>query len=549
MTTPIDVVVFELQQNRFSSNAEPIIAVNADFVTMLEYIESQFASGDITVINGTANQIDASRVGTTVTLSLDPNVQIATSLAIGGIAIGSNALAVQGGTIDFSPPDITVTSGTPNAGVTMIQNFNPGGASTAVYTGAVFQTNYNANFDTSGQEAALKGVNLHVGGHANQQAAIVGLADYQGSLSDGGTSSLYSALFTARQTGTGSTGHLFVVKITQPTNNGTLTESGGLYIANQIPLGTGSVTQMSPAIVIEGAGDATGDNAIAFSGVGGSVGNHFIYAPDANNLDINPKTTLNISPGNATITSGASFGVAVTQNVNPGGASTAAYTGSAFQTNYISASNTTGQDATVKITNIHTSVAGHANQQVGLSILSDYQGALSDGGTGTIIGLLCNARNSGSGSTTFVFGAQFTRPVNGGTINRIAGIYISNQVPAAGTVTVASMALFVEGTGDATGDNAIAFSGDGSTNVNHLIYANDANNLHIKPHTTLNLDGTVIATNGLTVGSTTLLTSNVGLTNNAAAQVATLTNGPTAGNPTKWIPINDNGVTRNIPAW
>lgn len=29
----------------------------------------------------------------------------------------------------------------------------------------------------------------------------------------------------------------------------------------------------------------------------------------------------------------------------------------------------------------------------------------------------------------------------------------------------------------------------------------------------------------------------------------TITNAPAAGNPTKWIPINDNGTTRYIPAW
>lgn len=44
-------------------------------------------------------------------------------------------------------------------------------------------------------------------------------------------------------------------------------------------------------------------------------------------------------------------------------------------------------------------------------------------------------------------------------------------------------------------------------------------------------------------------TSSIALTNGAGAQVATMTNGPTAGNPTKWVPINDNGTTRYIPAW
>jgi hypothetical protein len=38
-------------------------------------------------------------------------------------------------------------------------------------------------------------------------------------------------------------------------------------------------------------------------------------------------------------------------------------------------------------------------------------------------------------------------------------------------------------------------------------------------------------------------------TNGAAAAAGTLTNAPAAGNPTKWIPIDDNGTTRYIPAW
>jgi len=53
----------------------------------------------------------------------------------------------------------------------------------------------------------------------------------------------------------------------------------------------------------------------------------------------------------------------------------------------------------------------------------------------------------------------------------------------------------------------------------------------------------------LWVSSATLIATSTALTNNAAAQIATLTNGPTAGNPTKWIPINDNGTIRNIPCW
>jgi hypothetical protein len=53
----------------------------------------------------------------------------------------------------------------------------------------------------------------------------------------------------------------------------------------------------------------------------------------------------------------------------------------------------------------------------------------------------------------------------------------------------------------------------------------------------------------LTINDTKLLTSKTSFTNGAAAAAGTMTNAPTAGNPTKWIPVNDNGTTRYIPAW
>ena len=77
--------------------------------------------------------------------------------------------------------------------------------------------------------------------------------------------------------------------------------------------------------------------------------------------------------------------------------------------------------------------------------------------------------------------------------------------------------------------NGLAIRNSGNTVDN--LQMTDAGNLIIK------------------AASGTLIQTATALTNNAAAQAATLTNGPTAGNPTKWIPINDNGVTRNIPAW
>lgn len=53
----------------------------------------------------------------------------------------------------------------------------------------------------------------------------------------------------------------------------------------------------------------------------------------------------------------------------------------------------------------------------------------------------------------------------------------------------------------------------------------------------------------LTISDSKIMTTKTAFTNGAAAALGTLTNAPTAGNPTKWIPINDNGTTRYIPAW
>jgi len=50
-------------------------------------------------------------------------------------------------------------------------------------------------------------------------------------------------------------------------------------------------------------------------------------------------------------------------------------------------------------------------------------------------------------------------------------------------------------------------------------------------------------------GSTTLLRTGQALLNGAGAAAGTLTNAPAAGDPTKWIRIDDNGTIRHIPAW
>lgn len=67
---------------------------------------------------------------------------------------------------------------------------------------------------------------------------------------------------------------------------------------------------------------------------------------------------------------------------------------------------------------------------------------------------------------------------------------------------------------------------------------------------TVSATGLAVSTGTLsTLGGATMHTTTTALTNGAAAAAGTLLNAPVAGNPTKWIGINDNGTTRYIPAW
>ena len=85
--------------------------------------------------------------------------------------------------------------------------------------------------------------------------------------------------------------------------------------------------------------------------------------------------------------------------------------------------------------------------------------------------------------------------------------------------------------------------GIGSNNAAVLTFAATTNAVAISTSLTL---GGVLTVPGVT---TAALTSTGTFTSGAAAQVGTLTNAPAAGNPTTWIKIIDNGVTRYIPAW
>lgn len=105
------------------------------------------------------------------------------------------------------------------------------------------------------------------------------------------------------------------------------------------------------------------------------------------------------------------------------------------------------------------------------------------------------------------------------------------------SVTIGGIGSSVWGLGD--GQNDIVVLGFTGKAVKLVPNANGALALIV------NIDGLVEVS-----GATGVLLKSTGvLTNGAAAAAGTLTNAPAAGNPTKWISINDGGTIRKIPAW
>ena len=120
-----------------------------------------------------------------------------------------------------------------------------------------------------------------------------------------------------------------------------------------------------------------------------------------------------------------------------------------------------------------------------------------------------------------------------------------NIIITAGGITIGSTT---------TGSSALTTYGNGSFGTSFAATAAPANGLIVQGSTGIGTsairNGAALDVNGgVNVSSTTMLSTTTAFTNNAGSSAGTITNAPAVGNPTKWIPINDNGTIRNIPAW
>ena len=181
-------------------------------------------------------------------------------------------------------------------------------------------------------------------------------------------------------------------------------------------------------------------------------------------------------------------------------------------------------------------VSGSNNIYIGYNAATNH----TSGSKNIIIGASISAP-SATGSNqlnigNIIFGTGVT-----GTTTTIAGLIgIACSSPAAqlevDTVTNSTVGILVKGSVSQTSDLFQVKNSSGS------LLASISNTGSLSA-------GAATFSGSVTFPGGTLLTTSAALTNGSASFAGTLSNAPVSGNPTKWIPINDNGTTRYIPAW
>ena len=181
------------------------------------------------------------------------------------------------------------------------------------------------------------------------------------------------------------------------------------------------------------------------------------------------------------------------------------------------------------------------------------------------VAVVTNAASSGSGSI-------FVKMEISENLKNLQDVYINGGTPANNDMLVyvlannrwenktPSQTRDALGLGTGSPVNGSLLIGNGGTGEfdtatltagSNIIVTNGAGSITVALSSTpsvTSLTATSV-TAAITDTTTNLIASNATLTDGAGVSVGTLTNAPAAGNPTKWVAINDNGTTRYIPAW
>lgn len=153
--------------------------------------------------------------------------------------------------------------------------------------------------------------------------------------------------------------------------------------------------------------------------------------------------------------------------------------------------------------------------------------------------------------------ATFTGSINVGSTSVVAGTYMLTGtyiVDVSGSDRIALGSTFlnmgsgvslgwmstVGGTNSGSPDTILARD---AANTLALRNGTNAQEFRVYKTTTSNNYKAILGDGNL------MKISGYAFTDGAGASAGTLANAPAVGNPTKWIPIDDNGTTRYIPAW
>lgn len=287
----------------------------------------------------------------------------------------------------------------------------------------------------------------------------------------------------------------------------------GIVVGNSI-LGAGSAITRGYGINVSPQSSATNNYAIVHSTGTPNTGNYFLYDDAGYASRVSGVWTHT----DTTTSSSTSTGALVVGNGSAGGLGVGgdAYIGATL--------NVTGATAMAGALTVSLSTA---------TLISAISTSASASGAGGFLRVACDdgaALASGDrlGGVLFAGSRDAAH-----AINSSGGIAVFATEAFSGTTCGAKMVWSVTPNGATARSDRLTLDQDGS-----FIVGTDPGGANL-----LRVGG------ALTVSSTTMIATKTSFTNGAGAFTGTLTNSPATGNPTKWIPVDDNGTTRLIPAW
>jgi hypothetical protein len=308
--------------------------------------------------------------------------------------------------------------------------------------------------------------------------------------------------------------------LTLPSTNPPSTNWGGTVNANWTTLNSAFQTQALFTGTTSATSPITGSviigNGTSATSIGMGAGN--IYAGNC----VNAAFVFTSNTDTTTTTGVSALGNNLTLLAAPTAASTAAYVGLFLQS---------------YATNANLAGGGVQGLNLTSGISTGGSGSSSLAGTYGIISAV-SANNSGpSGSSV--------------TLAAATGIEVVAALSAAVAGSTATISTYI---GLLLSSPVLSGSGTKSIVSNYGVYQQDpaASNFFAGPsHFGTDPGGSdpLRVGGALTISDTKMMTTMTAFANGAGVSQGNLLNAPVAGNPSKWIPINDNGTTRYIPAW